>query len=147
MPRLKRTITTAITVGLLAGALPGAIEAAPRRKPKPKTFTAEGLIAAPGTVTHASWIAQCPEPPTAQGADAYIVEVPDEFTAKPSEAVVEATSVSTDNTVELSFYDYGCGQGELYVPAPTTVPAGTKFIVVQDLGGGAVDFKLTLTQQ
>jgi hypothetical protein len=36
--------------------------------------------------------------------------------------------------------------GDLYVAAPATVPAGTGFIVVQDLQG-AVEFELTLTQR
>ena len=142
---LKTALTATIAVALLGAALPAATQAKPKRKPK--TFTAEGLIVAAGVVTHSNFILQCPDLPASQGADAYVVEVPMEFGAKSSEVTVTATSVSADPTVELSFYDYGCGQGDLYVNPPTTVPAGTGYIVVQDLQGGAVDFELTLTQR
>lgn len=148
---MGRTHTTllaaAAAIVVTAGVLPGATQAAPRKKPKPKTFTAEGTIAGAGFVTHSTFILQCPEIPSAQGVDAYVVEVPMEFGAKASEVDVEATSVSADPAIELSFYGYGCDQGELYVPPPATVPAGTGFIVVQDIQGGAVDFELTLTQR
>lgn len=141
----KRAFTAALVVGLLGAALPAATQAAPKKKPK--KFTASGLIAGAGVATHANFIAQCPELPATQGVDAYVVEVPMEFGAKPSEATVKATSVSWEPAVELSFYTYGCQQGDLYVKAPTTVPAGTGFIVVQDLQGAAVEFELTLTQR
>jgi hypothetical protein len=140
----KTMLAAAAAVALLAGVMPGATHAAKR---KPKTFTAEGTVAGAGFVTHGSFILQCPEPPTAQGVDAYVVEVPMEFGAKPSDVTVEATSVTTEPAIELSFYSYGCDQGDLYAKAPTTVPAGTGFIVVQDLQGGNVDFTLTLTQR
>ncbi|HEV2757811.1 MAG TPA: hypothetical protein VG318_18785 [Actinomycetota bacterium] len=142
---LKKAVTAAIAIGLLGGALPATTQAGPKRKPK--KFTASGLIAGAGLVTHSNFIAQCPDLPASQGVDAYVVEVPMEFGVKPSEATVKATSVSAEPTVELSYYSYGCAQGELYVKAPATVPAGTGFIVVQDIQGGAVDFELTLTQR
>jgi hypothetical protein len=144
---LKSAITAMVAVGMLGAAVPATTQAKPKAKPKPKTFTASGLIAGAGFVTHSNFIAQCPEIPATQGVDAFVVEVPMEFAAKPSEATVKATSVSTDGTVELSYYTYGCDQGELYANPPTTVPAGTGYIVVQDLFGGAVDFELTLTQK
>lgn len=145
MGRIHTTLlAAAAAVALLAGVMPGASQAAKR---KPKTFTAEGSIAGTGFVTHSSFILQCPEVPATQGVDAYVVEVPMEFGARPSNVTVEATSVTTDPPIELSFYTYGCDQGDLYAEAPTTVPAGTGFIVVQDLQGGAVDFELTLTQR
>ena len=140
----KPVLTAALVAALLTGALPASTQAKPKRKPK--TFTAEGTVYGAGVVTHSSFIAQCPEVPTTQGVDAYVVEIPMELAAKPSEATVEATSLVTDPSVELSFYTYGCEQGELYVGAPTTVPAGTGYIVVQDLNGAAFDFKLLLTQ-
>lgn len=142
---LKTMIAATAAFALVAGAAPGVTHAAAKRKPK--TFTAEGTIAGTGAVTHSTFILQCPEPPTAQGVDAYVVEVPLDFGLKPSAVTVEATSVSYSPEIELSFYSYGCDQGELYVPAPTTVPAGTGYIVVQDLQGGNVDFELTLTQK
>lgn len=142
---LKTAVAAAAVVGLLGGALPGTTHAA-KRKPKPKTFTAEGTVAATGVMTHENFIVSCPEPPPTQGVDSYVVEVPMEFGAKPSQVVVEATSVTAEPAIELSFYGFGCDQGELYVKAPTTVPAGTGFIVVQDLQGANVDFELTLTQ-
>ncbi|MFN2587278.1 MAG: hypothetical protein ABR613_04035 [Actinomycetota bacterium] len=142
---LGTALTATIVVTLLGAALPGATQAAGKRKPK--TFTAEGMVYGAGVVTHSNFIFECPALPTSQGADAYVVEVPMEFAAKPSRATVKATSVSLEPTVELSFYTYGCEQGDLYVKAPTTVPAGTGYVVVQDLQGGAVDFELTLTQR
>lgn len=141
---LKTVLAATAALGLLVGALPGQTYAAKR---KPKKFTATGTVYGVGVVTHENFIVQCPEPPATQGVDAYVVEVPIEFGAKPSEVVVEATSVTVEPTIELSFYGYGCDQGELYVPAPTTVPAGTGFIVVQDIQGGNLDFELTLTQR
>jgi hypothetical protein len=145
MGRTHKTLLAAVAaLAVTAGALPATTHAAPRKKPK--KFTAEGLIAGAGLLTHMEFIAQCPSPPASQGVDAYVVEVPMEFGLKASQVEVEATSVSADGQVELSFYGYGCDQGELYVPAPATVPAGTGFIVVQDITGGAVDFELTLTQ-
>ncbi len=98
-------------------------------------------------MTHENFVVQCPEIPATQGVDAYVVEVPPEFGAKPSQVRVEATSVTAEPTIELSFYGYGCDQGELYVGAPTTVPSGTRFIVVQDLQGVNVAFEATLTQR
>ncbi|HEX2293901.1 MAG TPA: hypothetical protein VHN37_01180 [Actinomycetota bacterium] len=146
MKRSSKTIVAAAAVvGLLVAALPATTHAGPKRKPK--KFTAEGLVVGTGLVTHSDFIFECPEVPATQGVDAYVVEVPFEFGAKPSQVEVEATSVSWEPTVELSFYTYGCDQGELYVGAPTTVPAGTGFIVVQDLNGANVDFELTLTQR
>jgi hypothetical protein len=141
---LKTTMAATAALALLVGPMPGTTHAAKR---KPKTFTAEGTVAGVGLVTHDEFILQCPEPPATQGVDAYVVEVPLEFGAKASEVVVEATSVSVDPAIELSFYSYGCDQGELYVAPPATVPAGTGFIVVQDIQGGNVDFELTLTQR
>ncbi|HEX2058210.1 MAG TPA: hypothetical protein VHI71_07560 [Actinomycetota bacterium] len=141
---LKTAVAAAVVVGLLVAAVPGTTHAAKR---KPKKFTAEGTVAAAGVVTHSNFILSCPDLPPTQGVDAYVVEVPMEFGAKPSEVVVEATSVSTQPTIELSFYGYACDQGDLYVDAPATVPAGTGFIVVQDLQGGNVNFELTLTQR
>ncbi|HEX2195828.1 MAG TPA: hypothetical protein VHJ76_02790 [Actinomycetota bacterium] len=141
---VKTMLGAAAVAGLLAGAMPGQTYAAKR---KPKKFTASGTVAGVGVVTHENFIVSCPEPPPTQGVDAYVVEVPMEFGAKPSEVVVEATAVTAEPTIELSFYGYGCDQGELYVGAPTTVPPGTGFIIVQDLQGGNVDFELTLTQR
>ena len=142
---LKTVLTAATAVALLGAALPASTQAKPKRKPK--TFTAEGMIVGTGFATHSHFILQCPEVPETQGADAYVVEVPMEFGAKPSEVTVTATSVSVDPAVELSFYSYGCDQGDLYVNPPATVPAGTGYIVVQDTTGAAVDFELTLTQR
>ncbi|MDQ3915927.1 MAG: hypothetical protein M3323_11485 [Actinomycetota bacterium] len=142
---LKTAITATVAAGLVVAALPAATHARPKRKPK--TFTAEGLVVGVGVATHSNFILQCPDLPASQGLDAYVVEVPLEFAAKPSEATVKATSISAEPAVELSFYTYGCEQGDLYVKAPTTVPAGTGYIVVQDLQGGAVDFELTLIQR
>lgn len=142
---LKTAFTAALAVGLVAAALPATTQAGQKRKPK--TFTAEGLIAGTGLVTHANFIAQCPELPATQGVDAYVVEVPMEFGVKPSEATVKVSSVSVEPTVELSYYTYGCEQSEVYAKAPATVPAGIGYIVVQDLYGAAVDFELTLTQR
>lgn len=142
---LKTMMAATAALTLVTAALPGTTLAAAKRKPK--KFTAEGTIAGAGIVTHSTFIAQCPEPPPTQGVDAYVVEVPMDFGLKASEVTVEATSVSYDPTIEVSFYTYGCDQGDLYVPTPATVPAGTGFIVVQDLQGGNVDFELTLTQR
>jgi hypothetical protein len=141
----KTTVIAATAVALLGAALPGATYASPKRKPK--TYTTEGMVYGVGVVTHSTFIVQCPEIPPTQGVDAYIVEVPMEFAVKPASVTVEATSVSYSPEVELSYYTYGCGQGELYAKAPGTMPAGTGYIVVQDLQGGAVDFELTLTQK
>lgn len=145
MRRTTKLIMTATIVAGMGAALPGATQAAGKREPK--VYKAEGLIVGAGVATHSNFIFQCPELPASQGADAYVVEVPLEFGTKPSKVTVEATSVSLDSEVELSFYSYGCEQGELYVNPPATVPAGTGFIVVQDLSGAAVDFELTLTQR
>lgn len=142
----KTILATSAALSLVVTALPGTTHAAAKRKP-PKKFTAEGLVAGTGVVTHSEFIAQCPGLPASQGVDAYVIEVPWEFGAKPSEATVEVTSVSLNPAIELSFYGYGCDQGELYAEAPTTVPANTGFIVVQDLTGGNVNFELTLTQR
>lgn len=146
MRRTTKLVVGMTIVALLAAALPSATQARPKRKP-PKVYKAEGFVAGVGVVTHSNFIAQCPELPASQSVDAYVVEVPFDFGAAESQATVEATSVSLDPAVELSFYTYGCDQGELYVPAPTTVPAGTGYIVVQDLSGGNVNFELTLTQR
>lgn len=117
-------------------------------KRKPKKFEVEGSFYGAGVITHSDFIFECPELPATQSVDAFVVEVPTEFGAKPSVATVVATSVSLDPAVELSFYSYGCGQGEeLYLNPPVVVPAGTGYIVVQDLQGGNVNFKLTLTQK
>ena len=146
MRRGLRTVLTATTaVALLGAALPVSTQAQPKRKPK--TFTAEGTIVGAGVATHSNFIFQCPELPATQGADAYVVEVPMEFGAKPSEATVTASSVSLEPAVELSFYTFGCEQRDLYVNPPVTVPAGTGYIVVQETTGVAVDFELTLTQR
>lgn len=142
---LKTALTVTTVAALLGAALPASTHAKPKRKPK--TLTVEGSIVATGFVTHSNFIFQCPDLPATQGADAYVVQVPMEFGAKDSEVTVTATSVSVDPAIELSFYDYGCGQGDLYLNPPTTVPAGTGYIVVQDHFGGAVDFELTLTQR
>lgn len=141
---LKTMVAASAAVALLVGPLPGASHAAKR---KPKTFTATGAIVGTGLVTHYDFLLRCPEPPATQGVDAYVVEVPSEFGYKPSELTVEATALTMEPAIEVSFYSYGCDQGELFVPSPTTVPSGTGFIVVQDLQGGNVEFELTLTQR
>ena len=146
---MKTSPKTLIAV-VLAATLLGVIAAGPSgaaTRRKPKKFTTTGSIAAFGLVTHYDFLLNCPSVPTTQGVDAYVVEVPAGFQLKPSEVTAEATSsVSTQPSLEMSFYSAGCDQGELYVESPTTVPAGTGYIVVQDLIGGAVEFELTLTQ-
>ena len=145
-----RTTPKTLIAATLAVTLLGAIAAAPTgaaTRRKPKKFTTTGTIAAAGLVTHYDFLLNCPEVPTTQGVDAYVVEVPADFQAKPSTLTAEAdSSVSADPALEMSFYSVGCDQGDLYVPSGTTVPVGTGFIVVQDIQGGAVEFELTLTQ-
>ena len=141
----KTLIAVALAATLLGATAAGPSGAATRRKPK--RFTTTGSVATFGLVTHYEFLLNCPSIPTTQGVDAYVVEVPADFQLKPSAVTAEATSsVSTDSMLEMSFYSAGCDQGELYVESPATVPAGTGYILVQDIIGGAVEFELTLTQ-
>ena len=145
MTRNRKRIVAAIVVGTFVCAVAAPTGAAPRRKPK--RFSAQGTIHGVGLVTHYDFLLNCPGIPTTQGVDAYVVEVPAEFQAKPSEVEAEATSsVSAHPVLEMSFYSSGCDQGDLYVTGAATLPAGTGFIVVQDIQGGAVEFELTIKQ-
>jgi hypothetical protein len=143
----KRLVVATLGAVLIGALIAGPTMAGPRRKPKPKKFTESGTIAAAGLVTHYDFLLNCPGAPATQGVDAYVVEVPADFQLEASTATADVTtSVSADPALEMSFYSVGCGQGELYVPSPATVPAGTGYIVVQDIQGGAVEFDLTLSQ-
>lgn len=135
----------ALSMALLFAASAPPSGAAPKRAKK-KTFKAEGTFYGVGVLTHENFIVQCPELPTTQGVDAYVVQVPIEFGSKDSIATVVAKSTTLDGVVELSLYGFGCSQGELYLKPPLVVPAGTGFIIVQDLQGANGSFELKLTQ-
>ncbi len=145
--RRRSTAVVAVALALLIAAPAGSAPERRERRVK-KAFTAEGSFYSNTGITHTEFIFKCPEMPASQGVDGYVIELPPYFTTRSSVATVKATGVSVGRQdIELSFYSYGCEQGELFNRAPVEVPPFTRYIIVEDLTGARVDFQLTLTEK
>lgn len=127
----------------------GGLTAAPahsKTQKQPKTFRESGSIVTWGTVTHMDFIVECPNIPLTQGLDSYVVEIPPELWNVPAIVELEMSQVGAGGTGgNLAFYSTSCEQGELTVPTPTTLPYGTRFIVVEpDPFNANITFDLTI---
>lgn len=120
-----------------------------RRKPpqKARQWKTEGAIHGPALlfVTFLEWSVSCPSMPVTQGVSDYVVEIPPAF--RKGDAIAEVVTRArgpVTSQANLSFEDAGC-RGIARAEAPSSVPAGTRFIDVWFCCSVANEFELTLT--
>lgn len=161
---MRKFIITALIAGLLAGAVaPSAIAAKKKKKPtapttKVVTFEESGTIVAPaltsaafGGITTMEFIIanSCATPPTTQGHDGYIVELPMDFRAGGATIEVIGTDTSTAGDLDVYFYDAGCGLMEPYMTEGANpagdIPPGATWAAVELAVGANSSFTLKAT--
>ena len=155
----QKTLTVALAGALLLSVTGGALAG---KKKGPKPYKSEGFTIQVGhpafhgqsgtmvSVTSQDFLQNCAIP-SSNGFDAYVLEVPKDYTAV--QAVVEATGVANPDTpaaydLDLYFYDSACAETGFSNNAGTdevgVMVKGTAFILVHSYTGGPVDAEVSL---
>lgn len=161
---MRKSLVAALTVALLVGAIGMPAEAAKKKKKKKApvaqtiTFTEEGTLRAPAPtslvlfgISDAEFLVvnECGSMPTTQGHDAWIVEIPPEYSDGTATVEVKGADATGAYDMDLYFYDAGCGLLEPYVTDGTdpagSINAGAKWGVVTMPQGANATFELTGT--
>ena len=157
---MRRTLTLVLAAGLLAGAMIAPADAKKKRKPPPPaTFAETGSIAVgyPGdffgeaNVTRQTFLQSCAVP-ASQGTDGYVITLPEEITAVPTEVSIYGGDATGVHDLDIFFFDDTCtSTGSLNTTAIDEfgpMPSGTKYVLVTAFFGVELtfDFKATETR-
>ena len=159
---MRKPLIAVLTATLLVGAIGLPAEAAKRKKKKPATqtitFTEEGSLRAPAPtslvlfgLTDGEFIVanECGAMPTTQGHDAWITEIPGEYSDGNATLEVKGADATGAYDLDVYFYDAGCALMEPYLtdgadPAGA-INAGAKWSVVTMAAGANATFTMTAT--
>lgn len=128
------------------------VEPAPPEPPD-EPVTDEGTLAAgnPGSaavtgVTMAEFEQNCTAPPSSQGADGWVAELPESFGDGVHTVQTEGESAAPYD-MDLYFYDADCERTGSAASAAAdeggTIPSGTRYVLTQLWSGADVSFTLT----
>lgn len=134
---MRKILVAALTAVLLVGSIAMPATAAKKKKKKAKpqtiTFTEEGSLRAPAPtglvlfgVTDAEFLVvhECGTMPTLQGHDAWVFEIPAEYSDGRATLEVKGADATGAYDLDVYFYDAGCALMEPYLTEGTD-PAGT----------------------
>lgn len=140
----SRIVAVALVFLIVAIALGPVSSVAAKRAGKRKPYKVSGQSLGPGPATHYAFIFTCPEIPPTSGVAGSVIEVPSAYSNGKNVVSVVGTSTGLGGPWYVSFYSYSCDQGDLLVDSPATVPAGTGFIVVEQLTEANGTFELMI---
>ena len=156
---MRKGLIAGLTALLLVGLIAMPATAAKKKKkkaPQTITFTEEGSLRAPAPtslvlfgVTDAEFLVvnECAAMPATQGHDAWIVEIPIEFSDGKATLEVKGTDATGAYDLDVYFYDAGCGLMEPYltdgVDPAGAINGGAKWAVVTMPQGANATFSLT----
>lgn len=158
---MRKPLIVGLTAVLLLGAIGMPASAGKRKKKKPPqtiTFTEEGSLRAPAPtsllyfgITDGEFLVvnECASMPTTQGHDAWIVEIPTEYSDGTAMLDVKGADATGAYDLDVYFYDAGCALMEPYLtdgvnPAGMII-GGAKWAVVTMPVGANATFTLTGT--
>ena len=159
---MKKSLMVMLAAALTVGAIAAPSAQAGKKKKAPKTVTFEesGTIVAPaadgvafGGVTTMEFVIAnaCASPPTTQGFDGHIVELPMDFRLGTATIEVTGSDTSGAHDLDVYFYDAGCALLEPYMtdganPAGAIPPGATYAAIELFVGANATfDLKATAT--
>lgn len=150
-------LAAALTVGVIAA--PSAV-AGKKKKTRTVTFEESGTITAPSSVYGAQvfgglttmefiFANECSSPPTTQGFDAHIVELPMDFRLGTGRLEVIGDDTSGAYDMDVYFYDAGCGLVDPYMTdgknPSGAIPAGATYAAIELFIGANATFDLKAT--
>lgn len=160
---MRKPLIAVLSAALLVGAIGMPADAAKRRKKKAPatqtiTFTEEGSLRAPAPtslvlfgLTDGEFIAvnECGAMPTTQGHDAWVTEIPAEYSDGTATLEVKGADATGAYDLDVYFYDAGCGLMEPYLTDgadPTgAINGGAKWAIVTMPQGANATFTMTGT--
>ena len=156
---MRRPLIGALTACLLVGVAMAPAEAKKRKPKPPVTYEESGSVALghPGdvsgelNVTRTAFLETCAIPPS-QGTDGYVIALPPEITAVPSEVTIAGGDATGFHDLDIHFFDESCGSlGAISTDATDEIgpmPQGTSFVLVTAFLGVEItfDFKATETR-
>lgn len=162
---MRKSFIVGLIAALLIAALAVPGSAAGKKKKKKKkpapqtiTFTEEGSLLAPAPtslvlfgITDGEFLVVngCASMPTTQGHDAWVVEIPAEFSNGTAQLEVKGADATGAYDLDVYFYDYGCALMEPYltdgVDPAGPINGGAKWAIVTMPQGANATFTLTAT--
>lgn len=154
---MRRPLVAGLAACLLLGAAVAPATAKKKPRKAPVTFEATGSLAVghPGdivegtNVTRQAFLQTCAIPPS-QGTDGYVIELPAEITAVPTNVTLAGSDPAGGlYDVDASFFDETCAStGALATENPDEfglMPAGTKYVLVTAFMGAQIGFTFKAT--